>query len=327
MKKGYPDTVFAAALISVLLCISVVCCGGETRGQDKAGGETALTSSDYKVDGEKALGYIAEIVAFGPRHPGTEGAEKTRDYIVAKLQSFGLSPTRQDFIAFTPHPDFKRVPMANIYVDIKGREAKKTVLIGGHFDGKIIEGGHFQGANDGGSSTALLLEMARVLANRPPPVPVRIAFLDGEEAFVKWSESDSRYGSKKMAAEIKSANEVERYAAAVIVDMIGDKRLRIEREALSNKEIFAILEATAKRLGYGHIFGTQPISIEDDHTPFLHIGIPAAVLIDLRFGPGFHSNAYWHTREDTLDKLSPKSVEIVGQVVLESLAELASETR
>jgi Zn-dependent M28 family amino/carboxypeptidase len=156
---------------------------------------------------------------------------------------------------------------------------------------------------------------------------VRIVFFDGEEAFVKWSESDSRYGSKKMAAEIKHANEVERYAAVVIVDMIGDKQLRIEREKISSREIFSVLEKTAKRLGYGHIFGTQPMSIGDDHTPFLHIGIPSAVLIDLRFGPGFHSNAYWHTSEDTLDKLSPKSMAIVGQVVLESLAELASETR
>jgi Zn-dependent M28 family amino/carboxypeptidase len=109
--------------------------------------------------------------------------------------------------------------------------------------------------------------------------------------------------------------------------MIGDKRLRIQRETLSTAAIFTILEETAKRLGYGHIFGNQTMNISDDHTPFLHIGIPSAVLIDLRFGPGFNSNAYWHTAEDTLDKLSPRSMEIVGQVVLESLFELTSETR
>jgi hypothetical protein len=317
----------AAALITVFLPVWVVCCGKEPVRQGSTGGETKFPAPTYLVNGNRALGYIEEIVAFGPRHPGTEGAEQTRRYILQKLESFGLSPERHDFVAFTPHPDYRRVPMANIHVDIKGQEPKKTVLIGGHFDGKIIEGVDFQGANDGGSSTGLLLEIARVLADKPPPCPVRIVFFDGEEALVKWSENDSRYGSKNMAAEIKSANEVGRYAAVVIVDMIGDKRLRIEREKNSTKEIFTILEETAKRLGYGHIFSKQPVHIGDDHTPFLHIGIPSAVLIDLRFGPGFNSNAYWHTSEDTVDKLSPTSMEIIGRIVLESLVELASETR
>ncbi|MCP4199969.1 MAG: M28 family peptidase [Proteobacteria bacterium] len=327
MEIAYPNTAFVAAVISVLLSGGAVCCGKEPSGQRAAAGDTALESPVYSIDGDRALGYIEEIVAFGSRHPGTAGAEQTRRYIVEKLKRFGLSPVRRDFVALTPHPDFKRVSMANIYVDITGREPRKTVLIGGHFDGKIIEGTNFQGANDGGSSTGLLLEIARVLAEKPPLCPVRIVFFDGEEAFVKWSDSDSRYGSKKMAAEIKSANQVGRYAAVVIVDMIGDKRLRIQREMLSTGAIFTILEETAKRLGYGHIFGTQTMSIGDDHTPFLDIGIPSAVLIDLRFGPGFNSNAYWHTAEDTVDKLSPKSMEIVGQVVLESLSELTAETR
>jgi glutaminyl-peptide cyclotransferase len=327
MERAYPNTAFVAAVISLLLSGGAVCCGEESGGQRAAADDTALKPSVYSVDGDRALGYIEEIVAFGPRHPGTDGAERTRRYIAKTLKSFGLSPVRSDFVAFTPHADFKRVPMANIHVDIPGREPRKTVLIGGHFDGKIIEGVNFQGANDGGSSTGLLLEMARVLAENPPLCPVRIVFFDGEEAFVKWSERDSRYGSKKMAAEIKSANQVERYAAAIIVDMIGDKRLRIQRETLSTGAIFTILEETAKRLGYGHIFGNQTMNIGDDHTPFLHLGIPSAVLIDLRFGPGFNSNAYWHTAEDTVDKLSPRSMEIVGQVVLESLFELTSETR
>ena len=314
--------------LSILVFVSALCCCQEAagpRGQDSE--EKAQPSPAYRVDGQKALGYIQDIIAFGPRHPGTAGAEKTRQYIAQKLASFGLTPRRQEFIALTPHRELGRVKMANIYVDMAGQAPKKTVLLGGHFDGKIIEGMEFQGANDGGSSTGLLLEMARVLAAEPPPGPVRIVFFDGEEALVRWSDSDSRYGSKRMAAKIRRDDQVGRYAAVVIVDMIGDKRLRIEREALSHQAVFSILERTAQRLGHGSIFQAEAMSIADDHTPFLQIGIPAAVLIDLRYGPGYGSNAYWHTDQDTLDKLSPRSMEIVGQVVLESLPELASLTR
>ncbi|MCP4606681.1 MAG: M28 family peptidase [Proteobacteria bacterium] len=274
------------------------------------------------IDGRRALGYIEEIIAFGPRHAGAEGAEKTRRYIVEKLKSFGLEPKRHDFTALTPHPELKSVEMANISVDIDG-PAKKRVLLGGHYDGKLLEGIDFKGANDGGSSTATLLEIARSLSRTPPPCPVRIVFFDGEEALVKWTDSDSCYGSKKMAAQLMESGEVGSFSAVVIVDMIGDKRLRLLSESSSTAWVFDVLKQTAERLGHGDIFSGPRVRIEDDHVPFLHIGIPAALLIDLNYGPGWQSNAYWHTEKDTLDKLSSKSIEIIGQVVLSSLSELA----
>ena len=318
---GQTRTAVASALLSALLLFCAMRCQGQ------AGGPRVLETADrYRVDGERALGYVRDIVAFGPRHPGAPGAEKTRRYILEKLRSFGLKPVREDFVALTPKKGLERVAMANIRVDIPGGSGG-TVLLGGHFDGKMIDGVRFVGANDGGSSTALLLEIARVLGRTAPPCPVRIAFFDGEEALVAWSDSDSLYGSKQMAAEMRREGRLERVAAAVVVDMIGDKNLRISREESSSPGVFGVLEATAERLGEGALFDGPVRNIEDDHAPFLQIGIPAAVLIDLDFGPGWESNAYWHTAADTPDKLSAGSLEAVGRVVLESLPALSALTR
>ncbi len=325
---------FHVKIVTLITCTFVLACaihcgkGGESNPaapieNSKNGNSDGVP---HAVDGNRALSIVADIVAFGPRHAGTQGAEKTRRYIIESLERYGLKPTRHDFVALTPHPELKTVPFANIVANIDGPGEKK-VLIGGHFDGKILKNINFQGANDGGSSTALLLELARFFSHTPPPCPVSIVFFDGEEALVDWSDSDSLYGSKKMAAELKQSGEDKLFQAVVIVDMIGDGRLRLTREGLSTPWVFEVLEKTAKRLGHGDIFKGPRGNIEDDHLPFLHIGIPAAVLIDLKFGPGWNSNAYWHTEEDTIDKLSAKSFEIVGQVVLESLPDLINRSR
>jgi glutaminyl-peptide cyclotransferase len=327
MENRVQKALAATAIASMIVFTLAMRCNREETGARHGSPKSAAPALvRYPVDGDRALGHIEKIVSFGPRHPGTPGAEKTRLYIVETLGQLGLSPARHDFTARTPHPDHKRVSMANISVDIPGA-GPKAVLLGGHFDGKIIEAGVFRGANDGGSSTGLLLEMARVLVETPPPCPVQIVFFDGEEAFVKWSDADSLYGSKQMAAEIKQKNLTDRFAAAVVVDMIGDRRLRLTRELGSTTKVFALLEKTARELGHGDLFTGPSRRIEDDHTPLMQIGIPAAVLIDLNYGPGWVSNAYWHTPADTIDKLSKESLEAVGQVVLGSLAELSALTR
>jgi glutaminyl-peptide cyclotransferase len=322
LRRLKKSLIFYPAFLTVL---AISCCKGNTDTKSTAHESDRAADSKSQVvsvDGERALGYIKDIIAFGPRHAGTEGAEKTRLYIIDRLRSFGLDPKRDDFTALTPHPELKSVKMANIVVDIGGGQAKK-VMIGGHFEGKILDGVDFKGANDGGSSTALLLEMARVLSESPPPCPVRIVFFDGEEALVDWSDTDSLYGSKHMAAELKSSGEADSIAAVVIVDMIGDKRLRLVQESFSNQWVFGVLSRTATRLGVDAVFKGGRGRIEDDHIPFLQIGIPAAVLIDLSFGPGWASNAFWHTKQDTVDKLSPRSIETIGKIVLSSLWELS----
>jgi hypothetical protein len=273
------------------------------------------------VDGGRALSHIERLLTLGPRHAGAPGAEKTRQLIAGALEAIGLKPQLHRFTALTPHPELKQVAMANVTAEIDST-GEKLVIIGGHFDGKLIDGVEFKGANDGGSSTGLLLEIARCLVQNPPPCDARLAFFDGEEALLSWSDADGLYGSKRMAADLKAAGEHERVSAMVNIDMIGDKRLRLYRESLSTPWVFAALERAAKRLGHGQLFRGPRGAIEDDHLPFLKIGIPAANLIDLKYGPGWSSNSYWHTDQDTLDKISPASMTAIGQIVIEALPEL-----
>ncbi len=279
------------------------------------------------IDGERAFRHIERLVALGPHHAGTPGLERARQLILDTLRGFGLSPRRHDFEARTPHPDLGSVPMANITVDFAaadgtGGAESRFVLVGGHFDGKLLPGVEFKGANDGGSSMGMLLELARCLSLHPPPVPVRLAWFDGEEAIVEWSDSDSLYGSKRMAYDLVSTGEHKRIAAVVIIDMIGDPNLRIERETLSTPWVMAALRRAASRLGHDGLMQGRKVSIEDDHVPWLRIGVPAAVLIDLQYGPGWNSNAWWHTAKDDIDRLSPPNMAAVGSIVIEALPEL-----
>ena len=313
-----------AALFAMLLASCAIRCTPKTsKPQKMQPAQITMSQAASCINGTEAIAHIKKIITFGPRHPGTAGAEKTRNYIIKTLKGFGLAPKRHDFIAYTPHPKLKEIKMANITVDIAGATQGKTVLIGGHFDGKIIDSGFFAGANDGGSSTGLLLEIARCLAKHKLATTVRLAFFDGEEALVKWSDSDSLYGSKRMAADLKNSGEDKKIAAMVNVDMIGDKRLRLQQEKLSTPWVFATLKNTAYKLGYKTLFETRSTEIGDDHQPFLRIGIPSANLIDLRFGPGWTRNDYWHTPNDSIDKLSPTSIETIGQIVLDSLDKLS----
>jgi glutaminyl-peptide cyclotransferase len=304
--------------LSLLLLTSCNGAPGANGSRVQAPESSQAVESSALVDGERAIGHIREIIALGPRHAGTPGLERTREYIAKKLRSFGLEPRRHDFLAHTPHPDLKQVPMANLSVEIDGPGTKR-ILLGGHFDGKLIEGVDFKGANDGGSSTALLLEIARYFSFQPPPCDLYIVFFDGEEALVEWNDMDSLYGSKHLAAEIEERGGEETFAAAVIVDMIGDARLRLTDETSSTPWVFDVLKETVARLGYDDVFKGPKSHIQDDHRPLQRIGIPAAVLIDFRFGPRWKSNSYWHTEKDDVDKISSESIETVGHIVIESL--------
>jgi hypothetical protein len=272
-------------------------------------------------DGERALFHVARVVEFGPRPAGTEALEHTRGYIESSLRSLGLVPRRHPFVAHTPHPDLRQVDMANLTVDIPGSGPGK-VLVGGHFDGKILEGIHFVGANDGGSSTGLLLELARCLAEKPPPCGVTLAFFDGEEALVEWSDRDSLYGSKNLVLEMKSAGILSDLRAVVVVDMIGDADLHLFRETLSTPWVQEALMEGSRAAGHPRLWDGPRVGVEDDHLPFLQAGVPSALVIDLNFGPRGSGNEYWHTAQDTMDKLSPSSLQAVGETVLKALPRL-----
>jgi Zn-dependent M28 family amino/carboxypeptidase len=185
-----------------------------------------------------------------------------------------------------------------------------VILIAGHYDTKWFREFAFVGANDGGSSTALLIELARRLRERPHQYTYWVAWFDGEEARETWTSSDSLYGSRHMAEELGKSRRLP--SAVIVADMIGDRDLGIRREAASTPWMTDVIWASAARLGYATLFMPDSLAVEDDHAPFMRLGVPAALLIDFDFPP-------WHTAEDTLDKVSARSLEIVGRVLLDAL--------
>ncbi len=203
--------------------------------------------------------------------------------------------------------------MTNIVVRLPGKGPGK-IVVGGHYDTKRV-GFRFVGANDGGSSTGFLLELLRVLKNRPRKLAIEVVFFDGEESIVAWEGSDHTYGSREYVQAAKRNGSLKDIRAMVLVDMIGDKALDISREQSSTRWLTDIVWSSAKRLGHHKVFLGETIPIEDDHMPFLAAGVPSVDIIDLDYPA-------WHTAEDTLDKLSPKSLQIVGDVLLDALPKI-----
>jgi Zn-dependent M28 family amino/carboxypeptidase len=192
-------------------------------------------------------------------------------------------------------------------------------VLASHYDTKYFAKGEFVGANDGASSTGLLLELARVLAVTGPLPETWFVFLDGEEAFIEWSSFDSTYGSRHLARRWKEDGTATRVTAFLLLDMIGDRDLGLWDETHSTAWLRELVRTTAREIGLGGILSTSSGAIEDDHLPFLDAGIPAVDLIDLSYGPG---NSYHHQLADTLDKVSAESMEKVGRLVLAVLPKL-----
>jgi Zn-dependent M28 family amino/carboxypeptidase len=259
-----------------------------------------------RFDGTAAFRHLERLVAIGPRPAGMPGGARAREYIVAELKRAGVRARTEPFDAETPDG---RVQMANVVAVLPGRRSD-VIAVAGHYDTKVFREFRFVGANDGGSSTALLLELARALAVRPREYTYWIVFLDGEEARGAWTATDSLYGSRRMAADLARRRVLPR--ALIVVDMIGDRDLNIRREAQSTPWLTDLIWASAQRLGYGAHFLPDANAVEDDHVPFLRAGVPAALLIDFDYRP-------WHTPEDTLDKVSANSLQVVGDVLLDAL--------
>jgi Zn-dependent M28 family amino/carboxypeptidase len=260
-----------------------------------------------RFDGAAALKHVERLVAIGPRVAGSPGGARARAYIVGELKRIaGVQVEVKPFEADTP---VGRMTMANVVAVLPGRRPD-VIMLAGHYDTKLFKQLRFVGANDGGSSAALLLELARRLAAAPHDYTYWLVWFDGEEAFVTWSDRDSLYGSRRLATDLARARRLPR--AMILVDMIGDRDLAIRREAHSAPWLSDIIWNAAARLGHGRHFVRDAVPVEDDHVPFLRAGVPAALLIDFDFPP-------WHTAEDTLDKVSAESLAVVGQVVLEAL--------
>ncbi|MCW5964494.1 MAG: M28 family peptidase [Bryobacterales bacterium] len=274
------------------------------------------------VDGAQAMRHVEKLVAIGPRAAGSKQLEAARRYIEAQIAATGLQVERQPFAAATPGGPLQ---MANLLVKIpiRGSNSAQRVLISGHYDTKRFLDRNFVGANDGGSSTALLLELARVLSKSPPLLEVWIVFFDGEEAIGTWSDTDSLYGSRHLAQHMQLTGELAKVRALINVDMVGDRDLQLLDEYYSDARLRTLAREVAGAMGKPRLFTAQSFAIEDDHVPFVRRGVPALNLIDFDYGPG---NRYWHTDQDSLDKLSAESFATVGRLVLGILSRLEQET-
>ena len=266
-------------------------------------------SASSGFDSSRAYEHLRQVVALGPRPAGSPAIERTREYITAQLTSVGVSVVRQPFVAKTPIGD---IQMVNLIATIPGSRQDR-IAITGHYDTKLFREFPFVGANDGGSSTAFLIEMARVLKARQNALTIDLIFFDGEEATLRdWGLTDHTYGSQYYVDSGRRAGTLTGLKAMVLVDMIAERSQRFLREANSTDWLTGIIWSTAKKLGHGAVFVDASTPIEDDHIPFLKAGVPSTDIIDLDYPA-------WHTPADTLDQTSARSLQVVGDVVLASL--------
>jgi glutaminyl-peptide cyclotransferase len=285
------------------------------------GGSTVAKS---EFDAGRAFEHVRRQVAFGPRPAGSPALALTRKYLVTELTSFGLKVTEEAFTATTPTG---KVDMVNVIAELPG-ESPQIVVLGSHYDTKRMA--NFVGANDAGSSTGALLEIARVLAEsartKKPELTLQFVFFDGEEAVIEWSDEDSLYGSRHFVDARQKAGTMASIRGMVLLDMIGDRDLVIAKEGHSTATLTDAIWSTAASLGYAKHFVSEKHWIDDDHVPFLTSGVASVDIIDFqygtsreKYGDGGPTNAYWHTPDDTLDKVSAESLKVVGDTVIASL--------
>ena len=270
------------------------------------------------VDGLRVLRHTREIVRHGPHPPGTEAQRKVGEYIAGQLESLGLRVDTQTFRPVTPRG---RLRMTNIRGILPGPD-EKILILASHYDSKFFDTFEFVGANDGGSSSGLVLELARVLVqDNPTGLTLWFVFFDGEEALDEWSPADSLYGSREFVKRERARGNLRNVGAMILLDLVGGKDLRIFRDRNSTPWLNRIIWDQASRLGHARIFRPSGHTlIDDDHIPFLRAGVPAVDLIDLNY-------AHWHKPSDTLDKLSGPNLEVVGAVVLASLPAIARQVK
>jgi hypothetical protein len=272
------------------------------------GAFVAAVGAQGKFDSSRAFEDLRRQVAFGPRPAGSAALAECRRFIIAQLKAAGLDAREQAFDARTP---LGVVRMVNVIAAIPGRRTDRIALAT-HYDTKLFKEFRFVGASDGASSTAAVLELARVLKTRQNEFTIELLFLDGEEAVVEWSDRDKTYGSRHYVQAARQGGTISSLKALILLDMIGDRNLAIRRDSNSTPWLNDIVWAAAKKLGHGATFVDEETTIDDDHVPFMQAGVPSIDIIDLDY-------TAWHTAQDDLDHVSPRSLQIVGDVVLDAL--------
>jgi glutaminyl-peptide cyclotransferase len=297
---------------STLALLVFVAAAGCSRATTESSRDQRKIWEDFS--GEKALAHVQAMVDFGPRPPGTEAIEKTRTYLVQQLEAAGWKVERQSFSNDTPRGEKQFV---NLIATFGVKASAGSFLVCSHYDTKTFDNARFVGANDGGSSTGVLLELARVLAERPELADkVELVFFDGEEAYEAFTDTDGLYGSRYFAKQLLAQDKAKTFRGGLLFDMVGDKSLTITLPPDSPADIARDIFASADALKVRKHFTYFDRDITDDHTPLNEIGIPVIDLIDFDYPP-------WHTPEDTIDKLSAESLRITGAVACYYLSEFA----
>ena len=289
------------------LVVTLTICAGSSR--------AAETKIWEEFSGEKALLHVQHLVDLGPHPVGSDAIEKAREYIEAQLRHSGWQVTRQGFTEETPRG---KVRFVNLIARFSGdgNAAAPSFLLCSHYDTKLFDAIRFVGANDGGSSTGLLLELARVIGGRPNMArKIELVFFDGEEAYENFSETDGLYGSRYFAKQLE-ADGAKQFRGGILFDMIGDRSLDITLPADSPPAMVRDVFAAAEALKLRNYFSYLDRDLIDDHAPLNAVRIPMIDIIDFDY-------AWWHTADDTLDKISAQSLKITGSVALYYLSELA----
>jgi Zn-dependent M28 family amino/carboxypeptidase len=304
-----------------IIALLLLACGADAQNRRTAAPSdapsqprTVASLAPFKFDSSRAWIDLERQVAFGPRPAGSPALAQTRQYIENQLKAIDVPYREQTFDAMTPAGVIR---MTNIIGTIPGRRPDR-IGIATHYDTKRFAEFKFLGASDAASSTAAVLELARVLTNRRNEYTIELIFLDGEEAVNReWQDPDNTYGSKYYVKAAQQAKTLGSLKTLILLDMVGDRDLDIRPDTNSARWLNAIVWGSAARLGYSSTFIPQDFTVEDDHLPFAEVGIPVA---DIIIGPYGYNDAFHHTTEDTLDKLSPRSLQIVGDTVMEAIA-------
>jgi len=277
------------------------------------GADAQKPADAAKFDSNRAWEHLRRQVSFGPRPSGSTAIAETRKYILAQLRAAGIEAREQAFTADTPAGP---VPMVNVVATIPGAK-RERIALATHYDTKRYREFRFVGASDSASSTAAVLELARVLKQRKNPYTIELLFFDGEEAVNReWRDPDNTYGSRYYVAQARKDSSLAGLKALILLDMVGDRNLNIRRETNSTAWLTDIVWESAKKLGYTSQFIDEDFSVGgDDHFPFLAAGVPSIDLIDFDYPA-------WHTAKDDLDAVSARSLQVVGDVVLDALPKI-----
>jgi len=315
MRSALAIVALSCAVLGCQASTNVAATGTEQAAAAKPPTSTspgAAQSAKAVFDSSKAWEHLSQMVSIGPRPSGSAAIRQTRAYITRQLSSYGLTVQEQNFVAQTPKGP---IEMVNLIVRLPGKRTDR-ILFTGHYDTKLLP--KFVGASDGASSAAFLIELARVLKDQPKEYTYEFVWFDGEEAVGEWVQFvDSTYGSRYYVQAGKKASALASIKAMVLIDMIGDKNLTLRREQKSTRWLKDAIWGAAKKLGHSSVFMDEETDVQDDHDEFLKEGVPSVDIIDLDY-PEWHNQVCC----DDLTKVSARSLQIVGDVLLAALPEI-----